>query len=96
MTLKEAKKIAGDYAANITHVGEESFAITELLRELDRLDNDMCKRACAFAVYKMLEKGSCSFGTSKEIVNDDGSVEKKFVTINWTDVLDWLGFEKNG
>ena len=91
MELSEAKKIAREYTENITHVGEESFAITRLLDELDRLDNDLCKRACAFAIYKMIEKGSCAFGTSTEFVNDDGSFEKKYITIKWTDVLDWLG-----
>ena len=50
----------------------------------------LCLSACIFAISKLTDKGSYAFGTSTEFVNDDGSFEKRFVTIEWNEVVDWL------
>lgn len=39
MDEKEARKILEEYTANITHCGEESFAISAILNRLDELEN---------------------------------------------------------
>ena len=51
---------------------------------------ELCIRACMFAISKLTEKGSCAFGMSKEFVTDDGCIEQKYITIDWSEVLDWL------
>lgn len=38
MNEKEARKILEEYTANITHCGEESFAISVILQRLDELE----------------------------------------------------------
>lgn len=40
MDEKEARKILEEYTANITHCGEESFAISTILNRLDELENN--------------------------------------------------------
>ena len=51
---------------------------------------ELCIRACTYAILKLTERGSTAFGISKEFVTDDGCIEQKFITINWSEVLDWL------
>ena len=53
-------------------------------------NNQLCIRACMYAISTLIDKGSSAFGTSTEFVTDDGCIEKRFTTIEWSEVLDWL------
>ena len=52
--------------------------------------DELCASACIFAISKLINKGSVAFGTSTEFIDDDGCIEKKYITIEWNDVIDWL------
>lgn len=58
---------------------------------------ELYKRACMYAISKLVDKGSQAFGTSIDVLNADGSIERKTATTEWSEVLDWLGgkCEKN-
>ena len=46
--------------------------------------------ACRYAIRKLVEKGSSSYVVSHNLVNEDGSVEKKYISVDWSEVSDWL------
>lgn len=61
------------------------------------IKEELYKRACMYAISKLVDKGSQAFGTSIDVLNADGSIERKTATAEWSEVLDWLGgkYEKN-
>lgn len=61
------------------------------------IKEELYKRACMYAISKLVDKGSQAFGTSIDVLNADGSIERKTATTEWSEVLDWLGgkCEKN-
>ena len=52
--------------------------------------NELCIRACIYAISKLTDKGGTAFGMFKEFINDDSSIELKYITIDWSEVIDWL------
>lgn len=55
------------------------------------IKEELYKRACMYAISKLVDKGSQAFGTSIDVLNADGSIERKTATAEWSEVLDWLG-----
>lgn len=55
------------------------------------IKEELYKRACMYAISKLVDKGSQAFGTSIDVLNADGSIERKTATTEWSEVLDWLG-----
>ena len=55
------------------------------------IKEELYKRACMYAISKLVDKGSQAFGTSIDVLNADGSIERKTATTEWSEVLEWLG-----
>ena len=54
-------------------------------------DRELYLYACAFAVGKLMEKGSSTYAT--RVNDEEGEKTDKWVSCRWSEVMDWIAKE---